>query len=133
MSKFHYTITVTITGAYEGGHWVHVYPLGGHEWEDSFIKWFYIMWGKNYKFDIKRHFILFQYFSNIKRQLFHHFEFSLLKNSAITTLKFFWYSAQTNLILISCKNVMQGKLIAVAYTLRTYWNQFTLGGICKQE
>ena len=23
------------------------------------------------------------------------------------------------------KNVMQGKLIAVAYTLRTYWNQFS--------
>ena len=31
------------------------------------------------------------------------------------------------------KNVMQGKLIAVAYTLRTYWNQFSLGGIRKQE
>ena len=31
------------------------------------------------------------------------------------------------------KIVMQGKLIAVAYTLRTYWNQFSLGGICKQE
>ena len=31
------------------------------------------------------------------------------------------------------KGVMQGKLIAVAYTLRTYWNQFSLGGICKQE
>ena len=29
--------------------------------------------------------------------------------------------------------LMQGKLIAVAYTLRTYWNQFSLGGICKQE
>ena len=28
---------------------------------------------------------------------------------------------------------MQGKLIAVAYTLRTYWNLFSLGGICKQE
>ena len=28
---------------------------------------------------------------------------------------------------------MQGKLIMVAYTLRTYWNQFFLGGICKQE
>ena len=27
------------------------------------------------------------------------------------------------------ENVMQGKLIAVAYTLRTYWNQFSLGGI----
>ena len=31
------------------------------------------------------------------------------------------------------KNVMQGKLIRVAYTLRTYWNQFSQGGICKQE
>ena len=31
------------------------------------------------------------------------------------------------------KNVMQGKLIAIVYTLRTYWNQFSLSGICKQE
>ena len=31
------------------------------------------------------------------------------------------------------KVIMQGKLIAVAYTLRTYWNQFSVGGICKQE
>ena len=31
------------------------------------------------------------------------------------------------------KGVMQGKLIAVVYTLRTHWNQFSLGGICKQE
>ena len=31
------------------------------------------------------------------------------------------------------KVVMQGKLIAVSYTLRTYLNQFSLGGICKQE
>jgi len=28
---------------------------------------------------------------------------------------------------------MQGKLIAVAYTLRTYWNQLSLGEICKQN
>ena len=28
---------------------------------------------------------------------------------------------------------MQGKLITVEYTLRTYWNLFSLGGICKQE
>ena len=35
--------------------------------------------------------------------------------------------------IVTTKNVMQGKLIAVAYTLRTYWNQFSLGGICKQE
>ena len=27
---------------------------------------------------------------------------------------------------------MQGKLIAVVYTMRTYWNQLSLGGICKQ-
>jgi len=31
------------------------------------------------------------------------------------------------------KGLMQGKLIAVMYTLRTYWNQFSLGGIFKQE
>ena len=31
------------------------------------------------------------------------------------------------------KVIMQGKLIADVYTLRTYWNQFSLGGICKQE
>ena len=31
------------------------------------------------------------------------------------------------------KVLMQGKLIAVSYTLRTYWNQFSLGGFCKQE
>ena len=31
------------------------------------------------------------------------------------------------------KELMQGKLIAVRYTLRTYWNQFSLGGLCKQE
>jgi len=30
------------------------------------------------------------------------------------------------------KVIMQGKLIAVAYTLRIYW-KFSLGGICKQE
>ena len=30
------------------------------------------------------------------------------------------------------KNIMQGKLIGVAYTLRTYRNQFSLSGICKQ-
>ena len=31
------------------------------------------------------------------------------------------------------KVIMQGKLIAVAYTLGTYWNQFSLCGIFKQE
>ena len=31
------------------------------------------------------------------------------------------------------KDVMQGELISVAYIMRTYWNQFSLGGICKQE
>ena len=29
--------------------------------------------------------------------------------------------------------LIQGKLIAVASTPNTYWNQFFLGGICKQE
>ena len=36
-------------------------------------------------------------------------------------------------LLVIIKDIMQGKLIAVAYTLRTYWNQFSLGGICKEE
>ena len=31
------------------------------------------------------------------------------------------------------KGVMKGKLIAVVYTLLTYWNQSSLGGFCKQE
>ena len=31
------------------------------------------------------------------------------------------------------KVIMQVKLIGVAYTLRTHWNQFSLGGHCKQE
>ena len=31
------------------------------------------------------------------------------------------------------KVIMQGKLIAVAYSLRRYGNQFSLGGVCKQE
>ena len=35
--------------------------------------------------------------------------------------------------LANIKGVMQGKLIAVVYKLRTHWNQFSLGGICKQE
>jgi len=30
------------------------------------------------------------------------------------------------------KVTMQGNLIAAAYTLCTYRNQFSLGGICKQ-
>ena len=30
------------------------------------------------------------------------------------------------------KGVMQGKLIAVVYTLRTQGDQLSLGGICKQ-
>ena len=36
-------------------------------------------------------------------------------------------------LMVTMKVIMQGKLIAVAYTLRTYWNQFSLGGIWKQE
>ena len=31
------------------------------------------------------------------------------------------------------KDLMQGELISVAYTLFTYWNQFSLGGICKKS
>ena len=37
-------------------------------------------------------------------------------------------------IELGTKVIRQGKLIAaVAYSLRTYWNQFSLGGVCKQE
>ena len=36
-------------------------------------------------------------------------------------------------LIIWSKGVMQGKLISVMYTLLTYWNQFSLGGIWKQE
>ena len=34
---------------------------------------------------------------------------------------------------ICIKVIMQGKLIAVAYTLRTHWNQFSLGGILNKN
>ena len=34
---------------------------------------------------------------------------------------------------VKTKVIMQGKLVSVAYTLRTFQNQFSLGGICKQE
>ena len=40
-------------------------------------------------------------------------------------------SITRNIVLI--KGVMQGKLIAVVYTLRKHWNQFSLGRICKQD
>ncbi len=40
---------------------------------------------------------------------------------------------EKNSDMILSKGVMQGKLIAVVYTLRTHSNQFSLGGICKQE
>ena len=43
-------------------------------------------------------------------------------------------SKQKHLIeIVQDKVLMQGMFIAVAYTLRTYWNQFSLGGICNQE
>ena len=35
--------------------------------------------------------------------------------------------------ITAIKVLMEGKLIAVAYTLRTYWNQFSLDGIRKHE
>ena len=43
------------------------------------------------------------------------------------------FESLTKQFNVQDKNVIQGKLIAVAYTLRTYWNQFFLGGICKQR
>ena len=51
------------------------------------------------------------------------------KNSLAVTIKLSFFS----LYFLQTKLLMQGKLIAVAYTLRTYWNQFSLGGLCKQE
>ena len=44
-----------------------------------------------------------------------------------------WKIEETFYKQAESKDLMQGKLIAVVYTLRTYWNQFSLGGICKQE
>ena len=49
-----------------------------------------------------------------------------LKSCKISGLKYL-------VMLRITKGVMQGKLIAIGCTLRTYWNQFSLGGICKQE
>ena len=43
------------------------------------------------------------------------------------------YKALRSYLIVGYKNVMQGKLNAVAFTLRTYLNQFSLGGICKQK
>ena len=48
-------------------------------------------------------------------------------------LLLFIYKALRSYLIVSYKNVMQGKLNAVAFTLRTYLNQFSLGGICKQK
>ena len=48
-------------------------------------------------------------------------------------LKKIFYKQYWIIISGPFKVIMQGKLIAVAYTLRTYWNQFSLDGICKQE
>ena len=47
--------------------------------------------------------------------------------SIVYKIMIFWRA------FIIVKGVMQGKLIAVMYTLRTHWNQFSLGGICKQK
>ena len=43
------------------------------------------------------------------------------------------FNGELRRVIRWCKVIMQGNLIAVAYTLRTYRNQFSLGGICKQE
>ena len=58
-------------------------------------------------------------FYEIEKKLFSLWDFPLIVEKG-------HYSAQS-------KNVRQGKLIAVVYILRTYLNQFALGGICKQE
>ena len=49
-----------------------------------------------------------------------------LKSCKISGLKYL-------VMLRISKGVMQGKLIAVVYTLRTYWNQFSLGGIVNKN
>ena len=43
------------------------------------------------------------------------------------------YKALRSYLIVGYKNVMQGKLNAVAFTLRTYLNQFSLGGTSNQE
>ena len=37
------------------------------------------------------------------------------------------------ILILICKVLLLGKLIADAYTLRTYLNQCSRGGNCKQE
>ena len=59
---------------------------------------------------------------------------AILKHKIYKNVRHFW-SKETLLKVIqeAPKVIRQGKLIAVAYSLRTYWNQFSLGGVCKQE
>ena len=61
----------------------------------------------------------------------------LRKSKNILNAKNLWqlkFNNESYQYMIWSKVLMQGKLIAaVAYTLRTKWNQFSLGGLCKQE
>ena len=54
-------------------------------------------------------------------------------STLMNTIVYFNLKTENIFQLVYSKGVMQGKLIAVVYILRTYWNQFSLGGICKQE
>ena len=74
-----------------------------------------------------------------------HFTHKYEKSKVIWWSKLYFRPAKVNIFvrisdlkrrfnfLAVCKVVRQGKLIAIAYSLRTYWNQFSLGSICKQE
>ena len=55
---------------------------------------------------------------------FVHFELPFrLKDSLNSPLIYILFSME----------IRQGKLISVVYSLLTYWNQFSHGGVCKQE
>ena len=62
-----------------------------------------------------------------------HFEADKSPKLELQLLLLLIYKALCSYLIVSYKNVMQGKLNAVAFTLRTYLNQFSLGGICKQK
>ena len=76
-------------------------------------------------------FLHFLHFKVLNKQKTCHVKASLIKKYVFQALLQRNRWALRN--QLSTKDLMQGKLIAVAYTLRTYWNQFSLVGICKQE
>ena len=80
----------------------------------------------------RRHFVSSYYETILARQ---HFVSSYYET--ILARRHFVFLSELlafRVLIIDCIKVLkQGQLIAVAYTLHTYWNQFSLGGICKQE